>query len=97
MPEASRMHAVITGRVQGVGFRYFVLRNAKQLGLVGWVRNRADGAVETVAEGDKQALERFINKLKTGPSLAWVQHVSTQWQPAEDNLVDFVIEPTAYA
>jgi len=96
MHEASRAHTVITGRVQGVGFRYFVIRHAKQLGLVGWVRNRTDGAVEIVAEGDKQALQRLISKLQTGPSMAWVQYVSTRWQPAEDNFVDFVIEPTAY-
>jgi len=96
MPEASRVHAVITGRVQGVGFRYFVLRSAKQLGLVGWVRNRTDGAVETVAEGDRQALERFVNELKTGPPMGWVQSVSVQWQPAENDFVNFVIEPTAY-
>ena len=96
MPKASRMHAVITGRVQGVGFRYFVLRNAKQLRLVGWVRNRTDGAVETIAEGNKQDLEDFISTLKIGPSMAWIQHVSTRWQPAEGNFVGFVIEATAY-
>jgi len=96
MPEASRMRAVITGRVQGVGFRYFVLRNAKQLRLVGWVRNRTDGAVEIVAEGDKQDLEHFISKLQAGPSMGWVQYVSTQWQPAENDFVDFVIKSTAY-
>ena len=96
MREASRVHTVITGRVQGVGFRYFVIRNAKQLGLVGWVRNRTDGAVEIVAEGDKQDLQGLISKLKIGPSTAWIQHMSTRWQPAENNFVDFVIEPTAY-
>ena len=96
MCEASRVHTVITGQVQGVGFRYFVIRNAKQLGLVGWVRNRMDGAVEIVAEGDKQHLECLISKLKIGPSMAWVQHVSTRWQPAENNFVGFVIKPTAY-
>ncbi|MCK4324778.1 MAG: acylphosphatase [Armatimonadetes bacterium] len=96
MHEASRARTVITGRVQGVGFRYFVIRNARQLGLVGWVRNCTDGAVEIVAEGDKQALQRLISKLQTGPAMAWVQNVSTRWQPAEDNFVDFVIELTAY-
>ena len=96
MHEASRVHTVITGRVRGVGFRYFVIRNAKQLGLVGWVRNRTDGAVEMIAEGNKQDLQRLVNKLKTGPPMTWVQHVSTRWQPAENNFVDFVIEPTAY-
>jgi len=97
MHETSRVHVVITGRVQGVGFRYFVIRNAKQLGLVGWVRNRMDGAVEIVAEGNRQDLQRLVDKLKTGPPMAWVQHVSTQWQPAADSFVDFVIEPTAYS
>jgi len=96
MREASRVHTVITGRVQGIGFRYFVLRNAKQLRLVGWVRNCTYGAVEIVAEGHKQDLEHFVSKLKIGPSMAWIQHVSTRWQPAENNFVGFVIKPTAY-
>ena len=96
MPEAARLHAVITGRVQGVGFRFFVIRNAKQLGLLGWVRNRTDGAVEIVAEGDKQDLQRLVSKLKTGPSTAWVENISIQWQPPLGHFADFVIEPTAY-
>ena len=96
MPEVSRLHAVITGRVQGVGFRYFVLRNAKELGLAGWIRNRTDGAVEIVAEGNKDDLQRLASKLKTGPPTAWVKNVATRWQPAEDSFADFAIEPTAY-
>ena len=96
MYEASRVRTVITGRVQGVGFRYFVLRNAKELRLAGWVRNRTDGAVEIVAEGDKQDLQHLVSKLKIGPPTAWIEHISIQWQPPADNLADFVIEPTAY-
>ncbi len=96
MREASRVHTVITGRVQGVGFRYFVIRNAKQLGLVGWVRNRTDGAVEIVAEGDKQDLQGLVSKLKIGPPTAWIENISIQWQPPLGHFADFAIEPTAY-
>ncbi len=97
MPEAARLHAIITGRVQGVGFRFFVIRNAKQLGLAGWVRNRTDGAVEIIAEGDKQDLQRLVSKLKIGPPTAWIEDISMQWRAPEDNFVDFVTEPTTYS
>ena len=55
-------HVVLHGRVQGVGFRCFVARGARELGLRGEVRNRADGAVEVVAEGDAAALERSLER-----------------------------------
>jgi len=95
--EAARLHAVITGRVQGVGFRFFVRRKANQLGLTGWVRNRTDGAVELVAEGNGQDLQEFVAKLHTGPQMSWVQDVVAEWQTAEDSFDDFLIAPTAYA
>jgi len=95
--EATRLHAVITGRVQGVGFRFFVRRNAHQLGLTGSVRNRTDGTVEVVAEGSNQDLQEFVTKLRTGPQMSWVQDVAVQWETAEDSFDDFFVAPTAYA
>ena len=97
MSEATRLHAVITGQVQGVGFRFFIRRNANQLGLTGWVRNRADTAVEIVAEGNGQDLQEFVTKLRAGPQMSWVQDVAVQWETAKDGFDDFLIAPTVYA
>jgi acylphosphatase len=59
--------AVVSGRVQGVGFRFFAERAARELGVRGWVRNRPDGTVETFAEGDDQAVHGYIERLRRGP------------------------------
>lgn len=69
------MHAVVRGRVQGVGFRYFVRQAARELGLRGWVRNLPDGSVELEAEGDEAQLEALEERLRQGPALARVQAV----------------------
>jgi acylphosphatase len=66
---------VVSGRVQGVGFRYFALDAARREGLHGFVTNQADGTVEAVAEGESEALERFERALRRGPSRARVEHV----------------------
>jgi len=66
---------VISGRVQGVGFRYFVQSVAVRESLSGWVRNLDDGRVETAAAGDKDAMERFERAIRQGPSSARVEHV----------------------
>jgi acylphosphatase len=68
---------VVAGRVQGVGFRWFVLRCAEQLGLTGWVRNLADGSVEVAARGSPDALQRLEADLRRGPSGARVTSVTT--------------------
>lgn len=65
----------ITGRVQGVGFRYAALSEARRLGLAGWVRNRPDGSVEALACGDEPALTRFHDWLRSGPPGARVTRV----------------------
>jgi len=70
--EKVRIHAFISGLVQGVNFRFYTQQKAKQLGIKGWVRNLKDGRVEVVAEGDKDAMEEFIRFLKRGPPLAKV-------------------------
>jgi acylphosphatase len=63
---------MVRGRVQGVGFRYFVERTAARLGLAGWVRNRADGSVEAVAAGEPAEVETLIKACRRGPSAARV-------------------------
>lgn len=65
----------ISGRVQGVGFRWFVQREAQLQGIAGWVRNNIDGAVEVFATGSEQQLASFSAKLKQGPRAARVERV----------------------
>jgi acylphosphatase len=66
---------VVSGRVQGVGFRYFTLDAARREGLHGYVTNNADGSVEAVAEGEAEAVERFERALRRGPSRSRIEHV----------------------
>jgi acylphosphatase len=87
--ERRRLKAEIFGDVQGVGFRFFAERHARQLGLEGYVRNRYDGAVEVEAEGPAPALEQFLNELRHGPRLARVQDVRVSWSPYRGDLGPF--------
>lgn len=89
-----RVHARIEGHVQGVGFRAFVEQTAAQFELKGWVRNRWDGSVETVAEGPKTVLERFIQALEKGPRSAHVSRVTSDWQPASGEFPGFYVRRT---
>ena len=84
-----RLKAEIFGDVQGVGFRFFAERHARQLGLRGYVRNRPDGAVEAEAEGEAEALEQFLNQLRQGPRLAQIQDVRVSWVPYKGDLGPF--------
>ena len=68
----------IEGRVQGVGFRYWVMEQANALGLDGWVRNRHDGAVETVFSGPAEAVAEMVRRCHAGPSFARVARVHEQ-------------------
>lgn len=73
-----RVHAIVEGRVQGVGYRWFVQKTAVKLGLNGWVRNLPNGAVEVECEGDSQTLTRLIEQMKLGPSDAIVQNLTIE-------------------
>jgi len=73
-----RVHVVVSGEVQGVGFRWFVRQKARALGVHGWVRNRVDGCVETEAEGSADALAAFLAAVREGPSRARVDQVTEQ-------------------
>ena len=84
------IHATITGRVQGVGFRAWTQRTAQDLGLAGWVRNRSDGSVETLIEGESDVVGRMRKALASGPPSARVDKCSvTEVEPTET--VDFRI------
>jgi acylphosphatase len=75
-----RLHVFVRGRVQGVGFRYFVTDQARALGLAGWVRNRDDGCtVEAVAEGPEDRLRDFEARLREGPRFARVEALESTW------------------
>jgi acylphosphatase len=87
------IHWIVSGRVQGVGFRWYVLRRAGELGLVGWVANLPDGRVEVVASGSEAAIESLDSVLRRGPRLALVSHVERGTYPHEvDNLKTFDIK-----
>lgn len=75
------LHANIHGRVQGVGFRYSTVAQAKRLGLTGYTRNMPDGSVEVVAEGEKRKLEALLAWLRKGPSMARVSDVQHRFVP----------------
>ena len=87
--ERARVHAIVHGDVQGVGFRYFVQRRAWQEQLSGWVRNRSDGVVECVAQGHREAIERLLAALREGPAMAAVDRVDERWEPVQPGLEDF--------
>jgi acylphosphatase len=74
-----RLHAVVSGRVQGVGFRASAQQVAQRLGLAGWVRNLADGRVELEAEGPPMVLDQLLAWLRKGPSLSRVDGVAVDW------------------
>ena len=89
--ESERLHAVVSGEVQGVGFRFFLIRHAEALGLRGWVRNRDDGAVELVAEGSRLDLEQLLFFAREGPRMARVTQVTADWSAAAGGLEPFDI------
>ena len=74
-----RLHAVVQGRVQGVGFRWFASKHAQSLGLSGYVQNNYDDTVTAEVEGDKGAIEDFIAQLRIGPRSARVHAVAVDW------------------
>ena len=74
-----RAHVEVSGRVQGVSFRYLTRQKALSLGLSGWVRNLPNGRVECEFEGPREALEKMIAFCREGPRLAKVTHVKVEW------------------
>jgi acylphosphatase len=91
-----RLVATVHGRVQGVGFRWFVMREAAHLGLAGWVANLADGSVEVVAEGAEADLERLVAALWEGPAASIVGNVVARREPARGGLVGFDLRSGAH-
>ena len=79
------------GRVQGVGFRYSVRQRAASAGLVGWVRNCADGGVEAIFEGDEDAVERMVDWMREGPRGAVVESAEVSEEDASETLEGFEV------
>lgn len=92
--QQASIHAIVHGRVQGVGFRAFVIENGLMLGVVGWARNRWDGTVEVIAEGDQQKLEQLLNAIRRGPRMSKVTEVETEWGSASGEFSTFRMRPT---
>ena len=80
MSDLASVRAVVYGHVQGVFFRAFASKKARELGLTGYVRNLPTGAVEVQAEGERKRLEKLVSYLEVGPPAAKVERVSTDWQ-----------------
>jgi len=91
-----RLHAIVEGHVQGVGFRYYVSEQAMFIGLTGWVRNVYDGQVEVLAEGTRADLEQLLRYIQRGPSGSYVSSVSEDWSPARGEFQRFSIAPTEF-
>lgn len=86
-----QVHLSVRGRVQGVFFRASAQREAKRLGLTGWVKNRPDGGVEILAEGEEDELKELIAWANRGPSAARVERVDVRWRSFVGDFSDFRI------
>lgn len=89
------LYVKIEGRVQGVGFRFFVREHAQKLNLVGWVRNTFEGNVEAYAEGEKDKLDRWLTTLHEGPRSSFVTKVNQEWKDPERKFMSFQIVATS--
>ncbi|MDY6900167.1 MAG: acylphosphatase [Cyanobacteriota bacterium] len=83
LSKQTRAHAFVSGKVQGVGYRYSTMNEAKKLGLNGWVRNLPDSRVEAVFEGESEVVEAMIRWCRQGPSAAVVNDVQVEYSEVE--------------
>jgi acylphosphatase len=88
----ARVHLLISGVVQMVGFRYFVRHKAQEYGLAGYARNLPDGRVEVEVEGEKGMLEELIKDCRVGPPGADVANVKVEWKPYQAEFSRFLID-----
>ena len=88
----ARAEIVVNGLVQGVGFRYFVMREAKKLDINGYVKNLYTGEVLTVVEGEKSLVEEMIKQLRLGPVHASVKSFNVDWQEFKDEFTEFEVK-----
>ena len=86
-----QLHLTVRGRVQGVFFRASTQREARRLGLTGWVKNRSDGAVEILAEGEETSIRELHGWAQKGPTAGRVDRVDTRWRSFTGDFPDFRI------
>lgn len=91
MSGKARAHVLISGRVQGVAYRFFAEKWANALGVTGWVRNLHDGRVEVLAEGDRRSIDLFLERLRDGPRLAQVDGFEVEWGDSPGEFASFLI------
>ncbi|HOX44840.1 MAG TPA: acylphosphatase [Myxococcota bacterium] len=89
----ARLRLLVEGVVQGVGYRYHARREARALGLTGWVRNLPDGRVELLAEGPREALASLLAWSRRGPPAAEVAGVEPRWEPEAGEFSGFEVRP----
>ncbi len=94
MNEKCSIQLLIEGRVQGVGFRYFVREQANALGITGWVRNTYDGKVQAYGEGTRDKLEIWVNYLNQGPRSSFVTNIIKEWGAAKGTFKSVLIAAT---
>ena len=95
-PDASDLVAaeiIVSGMVQGVGYRFFTQRAAEELNLSGWVRNLSDGRVQAEAEGPRPRIEEWLARLRVGPRLSSVTDVAVTWKTTSGAARGFLVEP----
>jgi acylphosphatase len=89
---AAMMHVIVIGMVQGVGFRYFTFKKARELGVKGFVKNLPDGTVEIEATGERDKLEVLLDAVKQGPRSAVVNDTVVSWDSDDKEYDEFRIE-----
>lgn len=86
-----RIHVWVSGVVQGVGFRFFTIRKARELEISGWVKNTHDGKVEIVAEGEEWQLKDFTEQVKVGPSHSSVRGIEVKEEGYQNEFKEFEV------
>lgn len=84
-----QVHILVTGFVQGVGFRQMVKHEARKRGITGWVRNLSDGSVEALAVGPEEKLQELIESCKKGPFLSQVDNMHVEWEETGESFEEF--------
>lgn len=87
-----QLKIVVSGKVQGVGYRYFTQMKAVQFGITGWVRNRQDGTVEMLTTGTRENLDLFIEEIRRGNPFSTVDQIDINETEAEENYKSFTIK-----
>lgn len=89
--QPARVQIIVSGFVQGVGYRYHCQRMALRHHLSGYAQNLWDGKVKVIAEGDRQKLLTFVEQIKKGPRMSQISHTETFWEPYEGVFKDFEV------